>query len=524
MTSPTQLAKFLKPRDSEILSRLPAAESARIIELASTKPTFDSWLRQTSPALDWTPPHLRLIRHHLNRVKWGLCKRLMINCPPRHGKSEQVTMRAPAYFLELDPRQRFIIGAYNKDFAESFSYRNRYLYRGPRDDTRNRAAEWYTDPKHEGGLRAVGVGVGVAGRGADGIFLDDPIRNRKEAASEAYRRAIWEWYLYDIHSRLEPHGFIVLIMTRWHDDDLAGRILVSPEASRWTVVNLPALARDDDILGRKRGAALWPDRFNQQMLQEKRLIMGDAFEALYQGSPVSEQGAIFLSKWMQRYTTPADHYDLVVQSWDCANKATEISSYGVCTTWGVRRDRKAELLHVFRRRMTYPELKLEAQARGKRAAVVDRPADLILVEDKGNGIALIQDLRACADVPPIIAVEPDADKITRASNESIAYAAGNVLHPFPNETNTVWLPDFEHEMKTFPHAAYADQVDSVSQFLKWLRSQNLNIEGAASTGPRAGQAAPGGGEGDTRPPDGRGSGSYSGRGFGSTRRRSSSGL
>ncbi len=195
----------------------------------------------------WNPRHLRSLQAELERIWLGQTDRLMLFLPPRNGKSELCTVRFPLYLLEREADRRIVVGAYNQSLAERLSPRSRRLARELEREgrlalsaERRTAADWETAAG--GGIRAVGVGSGVTGLGADLILIDDPVKSREEAESRAYRDRVWDWYRDDLYTRLEPGGAIVLIMTRWHEDDLAGRILTSEDAGTWRVVRLPAIA------------------------------------------------------------------------------------------------------------------------------------------------------------------------------------------------------------------------------------------------------------------------------------------
>lgn len=415
--------------------------------------------------MTWDWRHLVHIRGAVRRLIEGDIRFLMINCPPRHGKSEQVTIRLPPFLLEREPTQRFITAAYNEQLAKLFSLRSQRLYSGAVDPAMSGANDWLT--VEGGGLRAAGVGTGVTGRGANGILIDDPVKSRTEAVSPAYRAMVWNWWLYDLSTRLEPDGFVILTMTRWHHDDLAGRILASADAPLWYQVNLPALASANDELDRREGEALCPQRFDEAKLAAIKTRLGDGFEALYQGRPTPDEGSIFRREWFRRYHSmqlrEAMRKGRIVQSWDCANKPGQLNDWSVCTTWAVMPNSDAFLLHVYRQRLGYPDLRKQAEAQAKHWN-----ADAVLVEDKGNGIALIQDLRANTRLT-VIAIEPEGDKVMRASNESISYSAGRVFHPEHARENAGWLPDYEAELLMFPAGSHDDQVDSTSQLLAWSR-------------------------------------------------------
>jgi len=223
----------------------------------------------------------------------------MLFLHPRSGKSECGTVRYPIHRLEQDPALRVIIGAYNQTLANKFSRKARRVATQvglPLSKERNAAEDWETT--EGGGVRAVGVGGGVTGQGAELILIDDPVKNREEADSPAYQERVWDWYRDDLYTRLEPGGSIVLTMTRWHEMDLAGRILDSEDGPNWTVLRLPALAEPGDLLGRAPGQALCPARFDETALAGIRTVLGArSFAALYQGDPQPlEGGAIRTDK------------------------------------------------------------------------------------------------------------------------------------------------------------------------------------------------------------------------------------
>jgi len=442
-----------KPADS--IRLLKARQSLKI-------ENFGEWLQEVKPTYQWNPEHLKLIREYLERILSGEIDRLMIFAPPRHGKSEQVTIHWPAFVLEHNPGFRWIIGAYATGLSARFSRRTRGIaaQRIPMNPKRQTAADWET--LAGGGLRAVGVGSGVTGHGANGIIIDDPVKSRKEAESKAYRDACHEWYVDDLSTRLEPKGFIVMQMTRWHEDDLAGRILASEEGKEWTVLRLPAVSEDngtEDPIGREPNEALWPERYNFAALMRIKKRLMSSFYALFQGSPTSAEGGIIKRHWIGRYTEYDSEVIMTVQSWDCANKGNVGADFSVCTTWAITR-LKIYLVAEWRDQVDYPDLKKAAIAQFN----LHKPT-VVLVEDKGNGTALIQELQQHTIVPTV-AVEPVADKVVRLSTQSISYEAGMVLHPDPAYNS--WVLDFEAELTTIPNAANDDRGDSVSQAIAYI--------------------------------------------------------
>jgi predicted phage terminase large subunit-like protein len=250
--------------------------------------------------------------------------RLMLFVPPRHGKSTLATMHYPAWRLERDPGLRIVVACYNQTLAEKFSRRIRSLVRQrgivQLDPERQAVDDWLT--LEGGGVRAVGIGGGITGQGADLLIIDDPVKSREEANSEAYRERCWDWYTDDIYTRLEPGAAIVLIMTRWHEDDLAGRILMSENAADWTVVKLPAEAEVDDPLGRAVGEPLCPDRYDLAALADLASTLQGSYVALFQQRPQPASGNMFLRAWFKdKIVDAAPPGCTLVRYWDKAGTA-----------------------------------------------------------------------------------------------------------------------------------------------------------------------------------------------------------
>lgn len=400
----------------------------------------------------------------------------MLSLPPRHGKSEQVTVRLPSYVLEFDPDFRWIIGAYNQNLANKFSRKTRRicLDRGvPLSKIARKVDDWETDTGAAvpGGLRAAGVKVGITGMGANGVIVDDPVKNRKEANSPTYRDDVFDWYKDDLYTRLEPLAFVIVIMTRWHEDDLAGRILREEgkveDGGEWTVINLPALAEENDPLGRALGEALCPERYDEKALDRIKGVLHESFYALFQGRPVPASGNVIKRKWF-RYvdTIPADNVVLAtVQSWDTAEgkDATE-GAWSVCTTWKITR-LGLYLVDVYRERINYPTLRAKAVDLAERW----KPT-AILIEDKSTGSSLLQDCRNETRLP-VVEIEPEGDKLTRLMVESVAYESGLVHHL----AGAPWLTDCEEELLAFPFSQALDQADSISQLLRWARKRSYSF-------------------------------------------------
>jgi predicted phage terminase large subunit-like protein len=465
------MANRLKREFLGELSELVESVRAEIAQDSSTAEvlSFRNYCNEVSPEWRWDWPHLAFIRARLEPITERLVqslqghitndqpRHLILSVPPRHGKSEQVTVRYPAYLLERLPKLRTIIGAYNSDLAKKFSRKTRRLVRTKLAADANTAGEWET--LQGGGLRAVGMGGGVTGHGANLIIIDDPVKSREEAESETYRNKVWDWFTDDIYTRLEPGGVVIIIMTRWHEDDLVGRILKSDFAADFEVINLAAEAEYGDPLGRPIGAALCPDRYNEAALAKLKIILGRSFYSLFQGRPAAVSGDIINIEWFKHYDYKPPFFR-IVQSWDTAQKVGVKNDFSVCETYGETENGDSYLLDVYREKLEYPSLKRAAIAQQKRWN-----ADVVLIEDKGHGTALGQELRELPGFS-IIMIEPDGDKTTRASVESGAIEGGRVWLP----KQAPWLTEFENECTNFPAVAHDDQVDAMSQYLKWKRN------------------------------------------------------
>lgn len=299
---------------------LPGQSAANSAGMAGASLAFADWLPLVTPSYNWQWRYIQYAREQLDKVTRGEIKRLIIEMPPRFGKTDLATIRYTAYRIERDPSQHVIIGAYNQTLANKFSRKARRIVKSRMklSDDRTAVEDWETD--QGGGVRAVGVGAGVTGIGGDLIFIDDPVKSREEVESTTYRDRVWDWYTNDLYTRLEPNGAIVVIMTRWHMDDLVGRILSSEDAKNWTRVHLPAEAEADDQIGRKIGEALNPDRYPIKTLNAIKIVLGRDYHALYQQAPQPREGGMFKETWLPLVdVVPAEAAR--VRWWDKASTA-----------------------------------------------------------------------------------------------------------------------------------------------------------------------------------------------------------
>jgi predicted phage terminase large subunit-like protein len=407
--------------------------------------------------------------------------RLMITMPPRHGKSELATRRFPAYAFGKNPDLTAISASYGADLSsrmnrdvqriiESDGYRR--LFPGVGLSSRNiravasgnyfRNSDIFEIVGHAGSYRSAGVGGGITGMGGDILIIDDPIKDRAEADSPTIREKVWAWYTSTLYTRLAPGGGILLIQTRWHTDDLAGRLLEAERAGEgdaWRVVNFPAIATNDEPR-RRKGEALHPERYPLAQLSAIRSALGTRdWEALYQQRPAPDGGAIFRREWLQYYL-PKDlpaRFDKCIISWDMAFKDGDDSDFVVGQVWG-RAGGRFFLLDQTRGRMDFVAT---LQAFLALAAKWPRALEK-LVEDKANGPAVISSLKA--RVSGIIPINPEGSKTARAHAVTPLFEAGNVFIPHPQ--SCAWAADYVAELLRFPAAAHDDQVDATTQALR----------------------------------------------------------
>ncbi len=432
---------------------------------------FDKWLHQVTPTYSWEWPHLRYIRTALDQVTTGAINRLMIFVPPQHGKSQMTTIRYPVWRLEHNPALRVIVGCYNQTLANRFSRQARKIAEGriALDRERRAVEEWQTAA---GGIfRAVGVGAGITGQGGDLILIDDPVKSREEAESQTYRDRCYDWYSQDLFTRQGPQAAIILIMTRWHEADLAGRILASEEGPRWTVVNLPAIAEAGDPLGRGLGEALCPARYDEAALAERRMVLGSyAFNALYQGHPTPPGGGMFQRDWFD-IVNVAPAQAQRVRAWDRA--ATEKDGdYTVGLLMAKDNDNVFYVEDVVRGQ--YSDLaaeKIIAQTAATDAERFRNVTTWLEQEPGSSGKAVVQiTIRALAGYN-VKAERSTGDKATRAQPFAAQCEARNI-----KLVRGAWNGAYLDELCSFPYGAHDDQVDGSS----------LGFNKLALPGPKAG--------------------------------------
>jgi predicted phage terminase large subunit-like protein len=445
------------------------------IRATRAKKNFSYFVDYDSDYQDRDGRHLDVLDETLMKVSKGEIKRLIVTMPPRHGKSERVSKKFPAWHQGNNPNDEIIISSYSLDLSRGFSRIARDTLKGHQNifdveiSKDRQAAESWGLEGTRGGVSAAGVGGPITGKGAKIAIIDDPVKNSEEANSQVIRDKVWEWYQTTLYTRLTPDGRIIIVMTRWHEDDLVGRLLKkeqeeikngSHEGERWTVINFPAIAEENDFLGRKEGEPLWPEfGFDRKRLDEiKRDVGSYTFNALYQQRPSAQEGGMLKRNWW-KYYRQLPPLDELIQSWDCTFKDSDGSDFVAGHVWG-RKGAQYFLVDRVKARMDLP-----TTVQSVRNMTAKHPKGLIkLIEDKANGPAVIQLLKN--RIPGMIAVNPEGGKIARASAVSPAIEAGNVFLPSPDIAH--WVHDFVEECAAFPKGAHDDDVDAMTQALNRL--------------------------------------------------------
>lgn len=438
--------------EQRLIARLVRRRTERI-ERATPKTLLD-YTQRLHPSYE-IGRHHKILAEALEDIAVGKKDRLMVFMPPRHGKSELVSVRFPAWYLGKNPSHRVILSSYAARLAERFGglARNqledaRYPY-GSRvaQDTSAKGA-WDIEGDR-GGLIAAGVGGPITGFGGDLLIIDDPVKNREEAESSTYRDKVWEWYTSTAYTRLEGRGAIVLVMTRWHEDDLAGRLLAEADqgGDQWDVVSLPAL--------NEQGEALWPERYGVERLARIRQAIGSYdWEALYQQRPSPLEGGVFKRSWFEVVDESPEGLTWS-RYWDLAASTKESADYTASIAAARSADGYIYLRDMIRGRWEWPDAR-----RIMVQTMLSEPETRQVVEEALHGLAALQELRRDENIGGRIVLRGqrvDRDKLTRA----LAWAA----HAEGGRVRLVrggWIGAFLDEITTFPNGAHDDQVDAAS--------------------------------------------------------------
>ena len=462
----------------DLISMLPEEEQAPLIPLVESlglaeerevsQDDFLAFVQSVWPGFIYGRHHA-LMAKKFEDIANGKSRRLIINMPPRHTKSEFASYLLPAWYLGKYPHKKIIQCSNTAELAVGFGRKVRNLVDSEayakifpnvalRSDSKA-AGRWATNAN--GDYFAIGVGGTVTGKGADLLIIDDPHSEQEAAIAstnpEVYDK-VYEWYSSGPRQRLQPGGAIVVVMTRWSLKDLTGRILKSSierDGDEWEVINFPAILPTEEPLW----PAFWP---LTELLALKEELPVSKWNAQYQQQPTSEEGALVKREWWKMWEGDRPpQCNFVIQSWDTAFTKNERSDYSACTTWGVfykdedERDPNIILLDAFKERMEFPQLK-------ERAIRMYREwePDAFIVEAKASGAPLIFELRRMGI--PVSEFTPTRgnDKIARLNSVTDLFASGKVWAP-----GTRWAEEVMEEMAAFPNSDHDDLVDSSTQAL-----------------------------------------------------------
>lgn len=474
MTAPVSLPAGVNPDEYRKALLLERARRHLIPFVTYTMPEY-----HVSRAHDFLAGELEQFERDVRDKK---SPRLMIELQPRFGKSELTTRRFPSWVLGRNPDWSVGLVSYGAELAEELSADARRIVLS--DEYREIFGSTYQPEKgssveidrsstavnnwriagHRGGVRAVGVGGALTGRGFHILGLDDTLKGREEADSQLERDRLWRWYQGTLRTRLEPGGGILIANTRWHHDDLCGR-LRETQPGQWNILSLPALAEEDDPLGRAPGEALDPNRFDLEALKALRSDIGERdWWAQYMGKPTPETGDLFDVGWFVREPLPEGGRGPVFQYWDTSHGKSDAArkkrkgDYSVCGTYRIEGN-KYRLIHMLRARLSYPELK-KAAVELRRA----HNAAAVIVEDASSGQSLIQDLRNETRIPVLGWKVGNESKVERAKAVSPIVQAGRLVISLPAEQSETFI----REHLQFPSGKHDDIVDMNSMALAHL--------------------------------------------------------
>lgn len=428
-------------------------------------------------------PHLKLLSDIVQEAIEKGNRRIIVSCPPRHGKSEFLSKYLPAWFLSRNPEKRILLASYEASFAASWGAKCRQVLvdnalKLPVSLNPNSTAADGWNLLTGGGMSTAGIGGPLTGKGADLFIVDDYTKNSEEAESQLVRNRHWGWWTSTARTRLEPGATVIVLATRWHQDDLIGRLLEQKIGDQWESFTLPAIAESEhDILGRKIGQALWPERYDERELKKIEASVGPrVFSALYQQNPISAEGNIFKESWWKFWKRPDEPHipgfesrtidlpkqiDETILSWDMAFEGTKRSDFVAGGVWKCSGPKRI-LVDLVWDRLDFVRTveALEAQVRKYPEATAK------LIEKKANGAAVMSLLED--RIPGFIPINPQSSKIARATASTPFHQAGNVYIPLYAE----WRDRYILEHSAFPHSKKDDAVDQSSQALEYLATRH----------------------------------------------------
>ena len=434
-----------------------------------------------------------IMEEFLQDVFSGKKPRILIEAPPRSGKSEVVSRNFPAWALGISPDLEIINTSYSADLASTFNKAAQMIIdsetyheifpdtmiqgqivkslKMPAILTYKKTSEEFMVIGHHGRMFSSGVGGGITGRGADIFIIDDPFKNREEADSETQRQKVWEWYTSTALTRLSDCGGMIIMNTRWHIDDLTGRLLqkmAEGSGQYFKRYRFPAIAEEDEPY-RKAGEALQPERYSLETLQGIQKAIGSKdWAALYQQNPIPDGGGMFKENWIQYYSVLPTGYTKAVMSWDMTFKDSKTSDF-VCGQVWIQYQADFYLVDQIRGRFDFVTTVEKFVMFAQKHSYCHRK----LIEDKANGTAIINMLKK--RISGIVPVIPHESKEARANAVTTYWEAHNVYIPDPKTHKWVEL-EFTPELLSFPGGKHDDQVDCMSQALNDLTSRNNTID------------------------------------------------
>lgn len=391
--------------------------------------------------------------------------RLILATPPRHGKSELTSRYLPAWYVSHFPHNRVILTTYEASFAASWGRKARQLVEenghhfGVTVDPKSHASDSWTLLGADGGMSTAGVGGPITGKGADLLIVDDAVKNYEEAQSEVYREKTRDWFSSTAYTRLEPGGSVVIIGTRWHEDDLPGWIERELSHEGWKVVRFPAIAEQDDPLGRTPGEALWPERYPiKRLLQIKQTLGSYQFSALYQQRPTPDEGGLFKRPWFSTMSAPPAPVNLkqICRGWDKAGTERG-GDYSAGVLMGETREGLWVVLDVIKGQWSsFERNKIIYQTAQSDCALYGRRVQIWVEQEPGSGgkESAEYTIRQLAGYY-VQAEKPTGDKSVRAQPFAAQCEAGNV-----RLVQAPWNKDYVDELCLFPNGTHDDQVDA----------------------------------------------------------------
>lgn len=435
--------------------------------------------------------HQLLISNKLQEIIDGQQRFYIIEIPPQHGKSTVITETFPAYYLMRNPDKLAMVVSYSEELFKKFGRKNREKFRLQANELfelnlssqSSSVSNWGIEG-HLGELYSTSILGGATGRGSNLLVIDDPIKNRAEAESKTIRDKIYAEWQDTFYSRLSADGSVIVIMTRWHEDDLAGRLL-REKALPWEEIKIPAIAEEEnDMLGRKIGEALAPEiGKDEKWAKRTKLVTGSrGWAALYQQRPSPAEGNIFKRNWIKFYAPSNEFkqkydlgddipvlprlFDKTIQSWDLAFKDTKNSDFVSGQVWS-RKKADIYLIDRIHGRMGLPETIQAILGLSKKHP----NATAKYIEDKANGPAVMQMLKN--ELQGMIPVEPEGGKESRAYAITPIFESGNVYLPHP--LYAPWVNEVIEELVSFPNGAHDDDVDALTQALVKLMTSKSNL-------------------------------------------------